>query len=288
MQAITLEVILRAVFGVEDAGRREDLRASLVEVLAATASPAAVGFTAPGIRRLPPFRRIAALRARADELLYAEIAEHRRRPDLAERDDILSMLLTARFDDGSRMDDRELRDQLMTLLLAGHETTATGLAWAFDLLLHTPGTLERLREELAAGERRLPRRGRRRDAAGTPGGPVHRPPAAPGLRARRLRAPLRDGDPGRDLPRPHPGRQLSGPVRVPARALPRRLAAGDLLVDPVRRRHPPLHRRGLRRARDAGRDRDDPLARSTCARPRRGRRSRSAATSPSRRPTAPG
>ena len=152
MQEITLEVILRAVFGIEDAGRREDLRASLFEVLASTASPAAVGFTAPGIRRLPPFRRIAALRARADELLYAEIAEHRRRPDLAERDDILSMMLTARFDDGSRMDDRELRDQLMTLLLAGHETTATGLAWAFDLLLHTPGTLERLREELAAGD----------------------------------------------------------------------------------------------------------------------------------------
>ena len=152
MQEITLEVILRAVFGIEDAGRREDLRASLVEVLASTASPAAVGFTAPGIRRLPPFRRIAASRARADELLYAEIAEHRRRPDLAERDDILSMMLTARFDDGSRMDDRELRDQLMTLLLAGHETTATGLAWAFDLLLHTPGTLERLREELAAGD----------------------------------------------------------------------------------------------------------------------------------------
>ena len=152
MQEITLEVILRAVFGIEDAGRREDLRASLVEVLASTASPAAVGFTAPGIRRLPPFRRIAALRARADQLLYAEIAEHRRRPDLAERDDILSMMLTARFDDGSRMDDRELRDQLMTLLLAGHETTATGLAWAFDLLLHTPGTLERLREELAAGD----------------------------------------------------------------------------------------------------------------------------------------
>ena len=152
MQEITLEVILRAVFGIEDAGRREDLRASLFEVLASTASPAAVGFTAPGIRRLPPFRRIAALRARADELLYAEIAEHRRRPDLAERDDILSMMLNARFDDGSRMDDRELRDQLMTLLLAGHETTATGLAWAFDLLLHTPGTLERLREELAAGD----------------------------------------------------------------------------------------------------------------------------------------
>ena len=62
------------------------------------------------------------------------------------------MLLTARFEDGSAMEDRELRDQLMTLLLAGHETTATGLAWAFDLLLHHPEALERLEAELAAGE----------------------------------------------------------------------------------------------------------------------------------------
>ena len=62
------------------------------------------------------------------------------------------MLITARFEDGSEMDDRELRDQLMTLLLAGHETTATGLAWAFDLLLHHPEALARLEAELEAGE----------------------------------------------------------------------------------------------------------------------------------------
>jgi cytochrome P450 len=152
MQAITLEVILRAVFGVEDADRREDLSASLVEILAASASPMAVGYAVSATRGLPPFRRIGEMKERADELLYAEIAEHRRRPDLAERDDILSMLLTARFDDGSAMDDRELRDQLVTLLLAGHETTATGLAWAFDLLLHHPEALERLQAEVAAGE----------------------------------------------------------------------------------------------------------------------------------------
>jgi cytochrome P450 family 135 len=82
---------------------------------------------------------------RADELLYAEIAEHRRRPDLAEREDILSMLLTATFDDGTAMDDREVRDQLMTLLLAGHETTATGLAWTLDLLTRNPAVLARAR-----------------------------------------------------------------------------------------------------------------------------------------------
>jgi cytochrome P450 len=152
MQAITLEVILRAVFGVEDADRRQRLSDALVEILGASASPSALGFATPGVRRLPPFRSIAAMIERTDELMYAEIAEHRRRPDLAERDDILSMLLTARFEDGSEMEDRELRDQLMTLLLAGHETTATALAWAIDLLLHTPDVLARLLSELARGE----------------------------------------------------------------------------------------------------------------------------------------
>ncbi|HEX6153140.1 MAG TPA: cytochrome P450, partial [Solirubrobacterales bacterium] len=69
-----------------------------------------------------------------------------------EREDILSMLMLAEFEDGTRMEDRELRDQLMTLLLAGHETTATALAWTFDLLLRHPAELARLRESLAAGE----------------------------------------------------------------------------------------------------------------------------------------
>jgi cytochrome P450 len=153
MQAITLDVILGAVFGVEDEERRAKLREVLVEILGASASPVAAGAVVPGVRRMPPFRSIPAMIERADELLYAEIGEHRRRPDLAERDDILSMLLTARFDDGSAMEDSELRDQLMTLLLAGHETTATGLAWTFDLLLHHPDALARLEVELGAGER---------------------------------------------------------------------------------------------------------------------------------------
>ncbi len=152
MQEITLEVILRAVFGVEDAERRRGLRAGLVEILAASASPTAVGFAIPGLRRVPPYDRLARLRKRTDELLYAEIDEHRGRDDLGERDDILSMLLSATFEDGSKMDDAELRDQLMTLLLAGHETTATGLAWTFDLLLHDQPRLDRLQAELEAGE----------------------------------------------------------------------------------------------------------------------------------------
>ncbi len=87
-----------------------------------------------------------------DELLYAEIADHRSREDLEERDDILSALILARFEDGGEMSDTELRDQLMTLLLAGHETTATALAWTFDLLLRHPEELGRLRSSLEGGE----------------------------------------------------------------------------------------------------------------------------------------
>ncbi len=90
--------------------------------------------------------------AEADRLLFEEIAERRADPEVSERSDILSLLVAARFDDGSQMSDAELRDQLMTLLLAGHETTATALAWAFDLLLWAPAELSRLRGEIDAGD----------------------------------------------------------------------------------------------------------------------------------------
>ena len=81
-------------------------------------------------------------------MLGAEIAERRADP----REDILSLLVSARFEDGEPMDDAEIRDQLMTLLLAGHETTATGLAWTFDLLLRHPPVLARLTAAIEAGE----------------------------------------------------------------------------------------------------------------------------------------
>jgi cytochrome P450 family 135 len=154
MQAVTLEVILRVVFGVSSGPRLDRLRGVLATVLTETASPGrqVVGlalqrFGGPGM-----FARFDDQLREVDELLYAEIAEHRERPDLEEREDILSMLMRAEFDDGTRMEDRELRDQLMTLLLAGHETTATALAWTFDLLLRHPAVLARLRDELEAGE----------------------------------------------------------------------------------------------------------------------------------------
>jgi cytochrome P450 len=153
MQAVTLEVILRAVFGVSEGPRLERLREMLATVLTETGRPAAQlkNLAAARLGRGQWSSFEPQLRA-VDEVLMAEIAEHRRRPDLPERDDILSMLMLAEFEDGGSMDDRELRDQLMTLLLAGHETTATALAWTFELLLRHPAELARLRASLAAGE----------------------------------------------------------------------------------------------------------------------------------------
>ena len=152
MQAITFEVILAAVFGVEDHTRRAALRERLIEVLATTRSPLALGMTVERARSLRRFRRLARMIDEADEIMFGEICDRRADAELASRDDILSMLVAARWDDGSAMSDAEVRDQLMTLLLAGHETTATALAWAFDLLFQAPDKLERLREELAAGD----------------------------------------------------------------------------------------------------------------------------------------
>jgi cytochrome P450 len=154
MQAVTLEVILRAVFGVSDPARLARLRSLLAELLGGTASPALQVrvLLARRFGRGDPLARLRRINEEVEEVLRSEIAERRADESLDERDDILSMLVAARFEDGEPMSDSELRDQLMTLLLAGHETTATGLAWTFDLLLRHPATLERLRSELDDGE----------------------------------------------------------------------------------------------------------------------------------------
>ncbi len=152
MQGVTLEVILRAVFGVTDPERRERLRRLLPRLLEDTAS-ASLQFRVLLARRVDRPGPLAALRTltrEIDEILLAEIAERRRDPAVAEREDILSLLTTARFEDGDAMSDREVRDQLVTLLLAGHETTATALAWTVDLLLRAPAALARLTSELDA------------------------------------------------------------------------------------------------------------------------------------------
>ncbi len=159
MQAITLEVILEAVFGVGSGDRHDRLAASLRDVLGFTRSSGMQAMIAiasragvPGIRRVGAFRELSRSLAATDAVLAEIIAERRRDPGLESREDILSMLLTARFEDGERIDDAELRDQLMTLLVAGHETTATSLAWAFDLLTHDSAAYEKAREAAAAGD----------------------------------------------------------------------------------------------------------------------------------------
>jgi cytochrome P450 len=144
MQAITLDVILRAVFGVRE-GERMDLFRERIPPLAETTSVLNwLPFMDRDLGGITPAARFRRALATVDELIYAEIADRRAAPDGNQRDDVLSLLLRARHEEGSPMTDTELRDELMTLLTAGHETTATGLAWAFERLLRTPRVMERL------------------------------------------------------------------------------------------------------------------------------------------------
>ncbi len=155
MQAITLEIILRTVFGLEQGERLETLRVELRGLLDILTRPEMFIFPVLlGPERLGHFGPFKRLHGQVDELIYAEIAERRRASDLDQREDILSMLLAARHEaDGSPMSDKEVRDELLTLLVAGHETTATGLAWAVERLTRHPDKLARLTDEVRAGEK---------------------------------------------------------------------------------------------------------------------------------------
>jgi cytochrome P450 len=154
MQTITLEVIVRVVFGVRGLARFEELSAALRKVLEPMGGRlrAVLSILAgDGFDGGPDAARFAARRAAVDALLYDEIIQRRGAPDLAERDDVLSMLLLATDEEGRGMTDTEVRDELVTILLAGHETTATGLAWTFEQLVRHPGVLREVRRELDAG-----------------------------------------------------------------------------------------------------------------------------------------
>jgi cytochrome P450 len=146
LQGLTLEVILRAVFGLDPGPRLEAIRTRLTEVLDIGAKPASL---IPQLQRAPfgfgPWARFDRLMAETDALIYELIEERRSAGE--DRDDVLSMLLDARHEDGSPMSEIELRDELMTLLVAGHETTASALAWAFERIARTPRVGDRLAEE---------------------------------------------------------------------------------------------------------------------------------------------
>jgi cytochrome P450 len=152
MQAITLEVILRAVFGIQEAWRLERFRALIPKLL----QTSNLIVWMPMLRRegLPfgPWRRFVRARTAVDQLLFDEIRRRRSGEGAKGAGDVLSLLLGARDEEGRSMSDSELRDELVTLLVAGHETTATGLSWAFERLLRHPAVMERLKDELESGE----------------------------------------------------------------------------------------------------------------------------------------
>lgn len=152
MRALTFEVICRAVFGVAEPERVERLRAALLAVLDMGSIFFAPRFMRIDAGRLSPWGRFQRRLAAADALIYAEIERRREAPDLDERADVLSLLLRARDEEGRPMTDAELRDELFTMLAAGHETTATGLAFAFDLLARRPEVFARLRDEAESGD----------------------------------------------------------------------------------------------------------------------------------------
>lgn len=157
LQALTLEIILRAVFGLERGERLDSLRAALGEVLGLAESP--VSLLLPSLQRLAPWlptlRRLARALAVTDALIAEQVGV--RRAALAagvdvDAPDVLTMLLQARHEDGTPMTDRELRDELMTALVAGHETTASQLSFAFVHLARAPEVVARLQAELDAGD----------------------------------------------------------------------------------------------------------------------------------------
>ena len=150
-RAITLEVILSAVFGVE-AERMDALREAIAGLLAPINSLWTVWTTLRRMSLERPAGPIGDALDRLDAVIFAELARRRAQDDLSERADILSLLLQARDEDGQPMTDAELRDELVTLLLAGHETTATSVAWAIERLARHPQKLARLVAEIDAGE----------------------------------------------------------------------------------------------------------------------------------------
>jgi len=151
-QRITLAVIMRAVFGVHDEDRLARFEV-LIDDFARRVGPiTSFPFLRRSVGRFSPWARFVRSREALDAFIYEEIRLRRAEPGHEQRDDVLSLLLGARDEDGEAMSDEELRDEMITVLGAGHETTATGLAWAIERLVRNPEVLAKLRASLAAGE----------------------------------------------------------------------------------------------------------------------------------------
>lgn len=151
MAEITLEVILRTVIGASDPARLAALR-SVMPRLLSVGPWETLALASPDLQRHRPWRGLRRNVEEADRLLYAEIADRRADPDVATRTDVLAMLVRSADEAGNSMTDRELRDQLMTLLVAGHETTATALSWALERLTRHPAVLDKAVRAARAGD----------------------------------------------------------------------------------------------------------------------------------------
>ncbi len=153
MRVVTLEVIIRAVLGIVDESRDQLLRHRIHDLLDLVQNPVAV---LPVFQRelggRTPYARLMALVTAIDAILFEEIGTRRYDPSRSDRDDILSMLVRPQPHEPGFMSDREIRDELLTLLIAGHETTATALSWTFERLLRSPQALDRTRAELETGD----------------------------------------------------------------------------------------------------------------------------------------
>lgn len=147
-QQVTLRIILKALFNIDIQAQAADISALFTEVIEAQ-NPTVANLLPLWVQRLPfmPLRRALEARAKLDAFVYDLIA--RRRASATDQGDVLSMLLDARDEAGQGMSDLEIRDQAMTLIAAGHETTANALAWTFHLLSRNPAPYARLREEVA-------------------------------------------------------------------------------------------------------------------------------------------
>ena len=277
MQQITLDIILRTVFGVEEGDRLSRIRALLVEFLRLIGSSPVllVRRLQVDLGPLTAWRRICRLQGEIDHMLYDEITRCRQEAPES-RTDIMAMLVAARDEDGQPMSDEEIRDELITLLVAGHETTATALSWVTYRLMENPEALAKAQAELTAVM-----------GNGTAGGgptaeqiaelkyldavikeTARLNPILPTV-ARFLEAPARIG--GHDLPagcvaspcvylHAPASRPVAGARSIPARPLPRQ-ARRPLHLLPLRRRPAPLPGRGLRSLRDENRPGSDAVAR---------------------------
>ena len=151
LNELTLEVILRVVFGVSDSARLDRIRPIVAR--AVDAGPLVmIGLGIPALHGLGPWKRELNDLATIHEFLAEEIELARRDPELPERRDLLALLVRASAADAQGLSDAELRDQLMTLVAAGHETTATAMAWAMLELARHPGVQQRCVDEMAATE----------------------------------------------------------------------------------------------------------------------------------------